>query len=337
MPTVDVVIVAYGPELWLERCVEAVLGSRDVDARVYLVDNGGTEGRVERLSKLAGVTVVDPGSNVGFAAGCNLGAAAGDGQYVALVNPDAIVESGALAALVQVAREEAVGVATGSIRLANDPDRLNSAGNDIHYLGLSWSGCFDEEAAAYPERREVTGASGAGLLCEREIWEALDGFDNEFFAYHEDADLSLRCWQRGLTVVYVPDAVIVHRYEFSRNSLKYHLVERNRLVMLSTVYGRRHLLVVGPALIVLELAMLMLAAAQGWLGEKMRGYRWLLSNREWLRERRARVQRDRVLGDVEMARLFTARLDPANIPLPVGAGVADWLLVTYWRLVRRFL
>lgn len=336
-PRVDVVVVAYGPEPWLDRCVEAALGSRDVDVRVVLVDNGGTEGRAERLGGLDGVTLVSPGDNVGFAKGCNLGAAVGEGDFVALVNPDAVVEPGALAALVEVAADDGVGIATGSIRLSDAPDRLNSAGNDIHYLGLSWSGSFDEPASSYPERREVTGASGAGLLCRREVWETLGGFDDEFFAYHEDADLSLRCWQRGLSIVYVPEAVVIHRYEFSRNTVKYHLVERNRLVMVLTAFGRRHLLMVAPALVGLELAMLVLAAAQGWLPEKLAGYRWLISNRRWLRERRGRLQGSRVVSEARLTPLFTARLDPANMQLPFGAGLADRLFVAYWWAARRFI
>lgn len=337
LSTVDVVVVAFGPEPWLERCVEAVLASNGVNARVILVDNGGTEGRVERLGALDGVRVVDPGSNVGFARGCNLGAIEGDGEFIALVNPDAIVEPDALAALVEVASGDGVGIATGSIRLADAPDRLNSAGNDIHYLGLSWSGCFDEPASAYSNPRRVTGASGAGLACSREVWESLGGFDDEFFAYHEDADLSLRCWQRGWSILYVPEAVILHRYEFSRNTLKYNLVERNRLVMLSTVFGRRHLIAVAPALLGLEMAMLALSVAQGWFGAKLAGYRWLFAHRKWLRGRRSRVQSERLMGDVEMADLFTSRLDPANMPLPIGAGIVDRLLVAYWKVARRFV
>lgn len=336
-PRVDVVVVAYGPEPWLDRCVGAVLDSTGVDTRVFLVDNGGTEGRTEMLGRLDRVTLVNPGGNVGFARGCNLGAEIGDGPFVALVNPDAIVEPGALAALVECVSDPSVGIATGSIRLADAPDRLNSAGNDIHYLGLSWSGAFDEPASEHAVRRKVTGASGAGLLCRREVWEALEGFDDEFFAYHEDADLSLRCWQHGWSVVFVPEAVVIHRYEFSRNKLKYELVERNRIVMLFTSFGRRHLALVAPALVALEIAMLALSVAQGWFGAKIAGYRWLIAHRKWLRDRRRRLQAERVVTETAMMPLFTARLDPANMALPVGVWIVDRLLVAYWWLVRRFV
>jgi GT2 family glycosyltransferase len=331
------VVVAFGPEPWLPRCVEAILGSTDVRAAVVLVDNGGTEGLVDGLETLDGVTVVRPGRNTGFAEGCNLGVAASSAPFIALVNPDAIVAPAALAALLEVAVRPSVGLATASLRLADRPERLNSAGNDIHFLGLSWSGCFDEPAADHRQERVVTGASGAALACRTEVWHELGGFDGEFFAYHEDADLSLRCWERGRTVVYVPGAVVEHRYEFSRNALKYQLIERNRLIMVLTSFGPRHLALTAPALLGLELVMLAFGAKEGWFGAKIRGYRWLVGHRSWLRARRHRVQAERTISEAELAERLVGRMQAGNFDSPPWFTPFDRVMAGYWRLVRRAL
>jgi GT2 family glycosyltransferase len=135
LPRLSAVIVAYGPDPWLERSVEAVLASEGIDVDVVVVDNGGTEGIVDRLEGLEGVRVVRPGRNTGFAEGCDLGVAASTAPLVALVNPDAIVAAGALAALAATAADPTVGIATASVRLADRPALLNSAGNDVHFLG----------------------------------------------------------------------------------------------------------------------------------------------------------------------------------------------------------
>ena len=79
------------------------------------------------------------------------------------------------------------------------------------------------------------------------------------FAYLEDTELSLRCWQRGLKVMFVPDAVVLHDYEFSRNPSKLGLLERNRLIMLLTLYERHTLAVLAPALLAVEIATLALS------------------------------------------------------------------------------
>ncbi|MDP9072304.1 MAG: glycosyltransferase family 2 protein, partial [Actinomycetota bacterium] len=216
MRRVTAVVLAYLAEPWLERSVASVLASEEVRADVVLVDNGCTDGAVERLDGTAGVTVVRPGTNLGFAGGCNFGADHATGEVLALLNGDAVVAPDALAALAEVAMKPDVGIATASVRLGDEPHRLNSGGNEIHFLGFSWAGRFGEEAARFVDERDVLGASGAGMALRRELWGELGGFDARYFAYHEDAELSVRCWQRGLRVVYVPQAVVIHRYEFSR-------------------------------------------------------------------------------------------------------------------------
>ena len=335
--SVSVVTVAYGPEPWLRRSVEAVLASTGVTTEVVLVDNGGTEGMVDELAQLDGVTVIDPGDNVGFAAGCDRGVDAARFPLVALVNPDAIVEPDALAALAAALDEPQVAIATASVRLADQPDRLNSAGNDIHFLGVSWAGSFEQPASDHDEEVPVTAASGAALMMRRETWDALGGLTEEFFAYYEDAELSLRCWQRGLEVRYVPTAVVLHRYEFSRNQLKFYLLERNRLILVLTSFGPRHLLIMAPAFVALELAIVASAAAQGWLGAKLRGYVWLVRHLGWLRRHRAVVQGQRTASEAILAGRFTTRLQPGNLPPPRALLPLDRVLAGYWALARRVL
>jgi GT2 family glycosyltransferase len=330
-------VVAYGAEPCLEPGVHALLASPGVSPTVVLVDNGCTDGAVERLEAVAGVVVVRPEHNLGFAGGCNAGAAAATGEVVALVNPDAIVEPGALAALAEGALRPGVGVATASVRLADRPDLLNSAGNEIHFGGLSWSGHFEKPAAAHLTEREVLAASGAAMALRRSLWEELGGFDDDFFGYYEDADLSLRCWLRGLTVVYIPTAVVVHRYEFSRNPTKFFLLERNRAVMVWSCYSRRMLLVTAPVLVLLEVATLAMSITQGWFRHKLDAWRWLWRNRHRVHARRRAVQATRVVPDRDLAHLFATRLDPGNLPPPAWTRPLDWLLAGYWAVARRLL
>src|SRR5688500_16908429 len=90
-PRVTAIVLAYGPEPSLRDCVLAILGSRKVQADVVLVDNGCTTDAVAFLEACAGVSVIRPGLNTGFAGGCNLGARHATGDYLAFVNGDAMV------------------------------------------------------------------------------------------------------------------------------------------------------------------------------------------------------------------------------------------------------
>jgi GT2 family glycosyltransferase len=333
---VSAVVLAWQAEPWLRRGVEALLASEKADVDVILVDNGCTTDDVEVLEHLEGVTVVRPGTNLGFAGGCNAGAAVATGDYLALVNGDAIVEPTTIARLAEEASRPGVGVVGASIRLASDPHLINSAGNPVHILGLSWAGRLNEpEDRTQPE--EVTVASGACLLMPLPEWQRLGGFDDEYFAYHEDTELSMRVWQTGGRVVYVPDAIAVHRYEFSRNATKYYLIERNRLMFLGTLWGWRALLVLSPALAGLELATLLLSAKQGWLGGKLRSYGWLLKHAGHIWRRRRLLRRERTVPDkVWMGRL-TDQLDATAIELPAVVGPLNAVTKAYWRIARKLV
>jgi len=333
---VSAVVLAWQAEPWLRRGVEALLASEKADVEVILVDNGCTTDDVEVLEHVEGVTVVRPGTNLGFAGGCNAGAAVATGDYVALVNGDAIVEPTTIARLTDEASRPGVGVVGASIRLAGDPRLINSAGNPVHILGLSWAGRLNEpEDRTQPE--EVAVASGACLLMSLPEWRRLGGFDEEYFAYHEDTELSMRVWQTGDRVVYVPDAIAVHRYEFSRNATKYYLIERNRLMFLGTLWGWRALLVLSPALAGLELGMLLLSAKQGWLGGKLRSYGWLLKHAGHIWRRRRQLRRERTVPDkVWMGRL-TDQLDATAIELPAVVGPLNAVMRAYWRIARKLV
>ncbi|HWB36005.1 MAG TPA: glycosyltransferase family 2 protein [Rugosimonospora sp.] len=336
-PRVTAVVLAYGAERWLEPAVRAALDSTGADVDVVVVDNGCTTDQVDAVKNLPGVTVLRPAANLGFTGGCNLGAAHATGDWLAFVNSDAVVAPEALARLAAVAAEPGVGLAMGSVRLAGDPETVNTAGNPLTYFGVSWAGGCYEPASRYATRRSVTCGSGCCFVIGADTFRELGGFAEEYFAYHEDSELSLRLWQRGRSVEYVPDAVVVHHYEFSRNDTKSYLLERNRLVLLLTSYQARSLLLVAPMLAVAEVAMLGSAAAGGWLRAKLRGYAWLWRHRSWVRARRRQLQRERTRSDRDLAPLYTATFDATNVETPPGVGVFNALSRTWWALVRPLL
>jgi len=336
-----VVVLAWQEEPWLPECLDAVLASTGVDVQVVLVDNGCTRTDVATLGVRAGVTVLTPGQNTGFAGGCNLGAeklttSSLPLDFIALVNSDCILAPDALSLLVAEARKPEVGPVMASVRLADHPALINSAGNPVHLLGVSWAGDLDE-----PETRtvpfDVAGASGAALLLRRELWKRLGGFDDAYFAYLEDTELSLRCARLGLHARCVPTAVARHHYEFSRNPTKMYLLERNRLMLLSTMWPIRGLVMLLPLLCILELGISAQALVQGWGTQKARGWLWLWRNRRHVRARRRRLQVESTVADAEWMRVLTARLDPRVIGSGPATAVANALVGRYWSVVRRLL
>jgi GT2 family glycosyltransferase len=335
--TVTAVTVAYGGAAGIDDAVDHLLASAGVELDVVVVDNGTSDGVLDRVRSTDRVQVLDAGENLGYGGAGNLGARRSKAEFLAFVNPDVVVEPDTIARLVAVAGSDDVGIASASVRLREDPSLLNSAGGAIHFLGLGWAEGFREPASTVAADRDATAASGACMVLRRERFAALGGFTPELFLYHEDAELSLRAWMRGWRVRYVADAIALHDYDFGRNPRKLELLERNRLVVVLTCYSRRLLLLVLPALLVYELGMAVLALAQGWGSEKVAGWRWLLQHAGWLREQRRRVQRDRRVSDRDLVDRFAARFTGAQVALPRVLAPADRLLAAYWGLVARWV
>lgn len=336
-PDVSVVMLAFGAEPFLHDAVRAVLASTGVDVELVLVDNGCTSDAVATLPADSRLRVLTMARNLGFTGGVNAGASQVRAPVIALVNSDAVVADDALRHLVSALADPTVGIASGQVRLADDPDRVNSVGNPLHVLGLSWAGAMGEPVTAHTAPGPVASATGACMAVRTSTWRDLGGFPEEFFAYLEDLELSWRCWQRGLRVQYVPDAVAVHHYEFSRSPLKMYLVERNRIAFVLTTYAARTLVLLALPLLAFDVAMLVVSAAQGWPRAKLRGWWWLARHVGWLARRRREVQRARTVPDRDLVPLWSDTFDPAQLPLPPGGGAAQAVLRAYWRLVRRYL
>lgn len=333
----SVVVLGYGTEEHLESCLRAIVDELGPDDELVLVDNDIMDSVRRRPHWDERVRVVGDGRNTGFAGGCNLGAAVARGDVLVFVNSDAVVRPGSLAPLVAAAREPSVGIAGGCLRLADEPDLVNSVGNPLQFAGLTWAGSCGEPADGHTVRGPVPVATGGFFAVRRDVWDDLGGFDPLYFAYHEDTDLSVRCWLAGYEVVYVPEGVADHHYEFSRNPFKMYLVERNRLVTVLTDYPAPLLRRVLPAVVLLEPMFLVLAVLQGWPRQKLSSWWWLARHAGRLRRRRRDVQAAvRVAAPAAvLASLMTDRIEPPMVAAPPGMGLVNGLLAAYWRVVRR--
>ena len=333
--SIHVTVLAFGPEPDLRECVRSVLASVDgegapLELELTVVDNGARTA-VTALDPDRRLRILRPDGNRGFAGGCNLGAGDTEADILVFLNSDAAVAPAAIFRLTQALVDEVV-LVSGSVRLADAPSTLNTAGNPVHYLGLSWAGAFGEPAINRDTSTDTTSITGSFFAVQRSHWRRLGGFGDQYFAYHEDAEFSLRTWLVGQRVRYVHDAVAVHHYDFSRNSAKYYLLERNRLLTVLTVFPTPVLGLVSPMLIAFEMALLIVAARSGWGRQKLKGYAWLLKHARQIAMRRRAVQVDRAISANRFAHLLAARIEPQMMGELPGLAVANSVLAGYWHV-----
>ena len=214
MAFVDVVIVNYNGGDYLRRAVEALEAQTWRDFRIVIVDNGSTDGSLEHLPESSiPLEVISAGGNLGFAGGNNLAIRGHlQGEWLALLNPDAFPRPDWLERLVAAARTHTDYSFFGCRMLdAADPARLDGVGDVVHVSGLHWRdghGCPDTEAYRAPG--EIFAPSAAAALYRTREVRELGGFDEDFFCYAEDVDLGFRLRLAGKRCMYVPDAVVEH-------------------------------------------------------------------------------------------------------------------------------
>jgi GT2 family glycosyltransferase len=308
-----VIIVSYNAKRKLLACLRSVLQSLPDDSELIVVDNASSEGNAEAVAtSFPEIALIRSDKNLGFAGGCNLGAARARSRRLVFLNPDTIVERGWLESLLApFDANDKVGLVTARLLLMAEPERLNTCGNDIHLTGLTLCRGMGRPRDSYPNLEEVGAVSGAAFAIRHEIFEKLGGFDETMFLYLEDTDLSWRARLAGYSTIYTPDSSALHDYELRITQMKVFWQERNRYLMLLKSLRWPTLITLIPALIAAELITwsFVLLKDRGGISNKIRAYGWVISNWRLVIEKRRATQALRVVSDRTMLKSTGFRID----------------------------
>ena len=332
-PSVSVVIVAFNSRSELEDTLPAVTEELVAGDELIVIDNASKDRSAEAVKRLAPqARLMALSENVGFAEGSNWGAGLATSDLIVFLNPDARPLPGWGAAIRRPLTEEDWAAWMGLVACEH-ARFVNTQGNLVHFTGIAWAGGHGNPLPRDLPPREVTAASGACLAVRREVWGEMGGFPDEFFLYHEDIDFSLRLWLYGRKAGIEPGAVVDHDYEFGSSPHKWRWLERNRWALLIRVYPSSLLVLVAPALLITEVALVAVAVRGGWITQKAAAMgdvvRWLP---RLLAERRE-VQARRAITASDFARHLTPDLETPFIGARARRGAMRTLLRAYWRAV----
>ena len=211
-PDVSVIVVSWNGRRYLEACLRAVEEQHDVRTEIVLVDNGSTDGTGDLVRAMfPRVRIVRLDQYRGFAGGNNAGAHEARGEFLAFLNNDTVPESNWLSTLrLGIDRDAGFALATSRIVYMHDPGVIDSAGDGLFRAGAAFKRHHGERVETAEAPMEVFGVCGAACLMPRAVFEELGGFDADFFASHEDVDLSYRARLHGYRCRYVPAALVRH-------------------------------------------------------------------------------------------------------------------------------
>lgn len=226
----------------LAACLDSLLAQQDVAFEVILVDNASTDdsvqmarARFENNSRFR-LQILELDENIGFCAGNNRGIAIASGRYIALLNNDAEAHPRWLAELLAAldARPD-FGMAASKILVYEDPSRIDKAGHLIYLDGQNRGrGSGEVDLGQYDQVEEVLWPDGCAALYRKVMLEEIGVFDEDLFAYGDDAELGLRARIAGWRCIYVPTAVVRHHRGATlglRSRRRLELIERNRILL----------------------------------------------------------------------------------------------------------
>jgi len=218
LPRITAVVLNWCGETVTTECLRSLQRSEYQDLTVLLVDNGSPDGSGDRLrATFPDVDFLQTGRNLGYAGGNNRGiewALDRGADYVLIANNDTVVEPRCVGALARTAvGGDNVGGTAPKILRHDAPDRIWYAGGDFSWLlGLGthrtegeWDDPAQDDAAA-----DASFMTGCCCLLSAEALRQIGGFDEAYFAYVEDADLSLRMKKGGFRMLYQPNARVLH-------------------------------------------------------------------------------------------------------------------------------
>lgn len=276
MAKVTVIIPHSGGEEILRHCLRSLQKTQYLNYKILVVDNGSRDGsrRMIRL-EFPEVRIVESQTNLGFAAGCNLGIRDTRSPYVVLLNNDTEVTSGWLDPLVEAADTDAtIGAIQPKILSYQDRQRFDyggGAGGEIDLFGypFAWGRLFDHievDTGQYDQQRQVFWASGAATLLRRSALDRVGLLDETFFAHMEEIDLNWRLQWAGYRVVAIPNAVVFHQtgatlgqHQFRKMVLNH----RNSLVMMLRNHTTCTLLWIFPLRLLLEMITMIASLFRG--------------------------------------------------------------------------
>jgi GT2 family glycosyltransferase len=232
---ISVVVVNWNRRELLRACLESLARQRDAEFETIVVDNGSSDGSAE-VAEGFGARVIRNTENRGFCAANNQGIAVARGEFIALLNNDAEAEPGWLAEIRRAcASRPDVGMAASKVLVWDDPGRIDKVGHLIFPDGQNrgrGSGAADR--GQFDREEEVLWPDGCAAMYRRAMLAEVGGFDEDFFAYGDDAELGLRARLAGWKCLYTPRAVVWHHRGATMgkdSAERLALIERNRVLL----------------------------------------------------------------------------------------------------------
>ncbi len=348
---VGIILVNYKDYVnrFLAECRDSLREQTYSDFRVYIVDNASTKETRDYIKDNYPEAVVLPRKDGNYSAANNLGIkrAGDDGcQYFVIANMDTSFDCNWLKELVLAMddKKEAAFIQSKILFYPQEAgegsfSKINSLGNIINFLGFGFTSFYsepDREIKGFPE---IGYASGCSFITTKEVIDKIGYYDEEYWMYHDDLEMGWRARLAGYKIYLAPESVVYHKYEFSRSIRMLYYMERNRYLSILHYYRWPTLVLISPAILAMELGMILYSIPGKWFLVKMRSNLYFLNPFNWIKifRKRGMVKKVRNRKDREVMISFQGRIMFQEIDNPVLKYLANPILDLYWNIIKKII
>ncbi len=268
----SVVIPNYNGEKYIETCLDSLLAMQFRDYELIIIDNASTDGSLEMIrGRKEPMVLIENTKNLGFAAAVNQGIRKAQGEYVALLNNDVEVDDNWLGNLCKAMsrRKNTFAVSSKMLRYY-ERDIIDDAGDGYNIFGWAFKIGDGLPKDRYDNFREVFSACGGAAIYNRRMLNHIGLFDESFFAYMEDVDISFRARLKGYRIFYDPKSIVFHIGSATSgskyNEFKIRLASRNNVFVIWKNMPLPLLIINLPFIIIGELIKIAFFVRSGYSG-----------------------------------------------------------------------
>ena len=306
---ISIIILNYNAGDLLLDCISSILNSNYKNFEIIVVDNVSNDQSHKKCKEqFPDITLIENSENLGYCEGNNVGLRKAHGDFVAILNPDTIVEPNWLDELLSAYQNNGPGFYQPKFLAITDHSMLLSTGNMIQIFGFGYSRSKgDKDTHSYEKLEQIDYASGTCLFTSRSLIEKIGLFDPFLFAFHDDLEL---CWRGailGINSFYVPKSIVYHPiegYSFKWNPIKFKLLERNRKYCLLTLYNRSTILKMLPALLLVDISVSIFYLTRGLGKMKISADLEILKNLKTINQKYRSNQKIKEVTDYELIKQF---------------------------------
>ena len=329
-PLISIVIINYNAGELLCNCIDSIIKSNYTNYEIIIVDNNSTDqSHIKCKENNNQIRLIENKQNLGFCEGNNIGIKLATGEFIVTLNPDTLVKPNWLDELLKAYEKFGDGLYQPKI-LAFDNELFESVGNMIQLFGFGYSkGRGIKDTGQYEEPKEIGFASGACLFTKTSVIKKIGLFDPFIFLYLDDLDLGWRAQQLGIKSYYIPNSTILHAgsYNFKWSAQKFFWLERNRHYCILTHISKSTFFKMLPALILVEIMMLIFYAIKGYGKMKIKAYVEILTNMKQIRKKYKELEKMKTIGDKEIMKKFSDEVFiPDQISNSISAKIFNGIL-----------